>query len=143
NNRVLIGIGDITSIIQAPPFNTSQDTDFVAMPWEHMVEHSIRPSNEEGFLFPYHEALEYQKTHPDFNPKDIAVRVPNEFRHEFSYATEHVSHDFALYILRESVKKIKLAKELEIGRNWDSILNWLSKKITETKELRGDYPGLG
>lgn len=143
NNRVLIGIGDISSIIQGPPFDTSQDTDFVAMPWEHMVQHSIRPSNEDGFLFPYHEALEYQKMHPDFNPQDIAVIVPNEFRHEFSYATEHVSHDFALYVLRESVKKITLAKELEIGHNWDSILNWLSKKITATKELRGDYPGFG
>lgn len=143
NNRVLIGIGDISNILQEPPFNTSQETDFVAMPWEHMVQHSIRPSNEAGFLFPYHEALEYQKTHPEFNPRDIAVVVPNEFRHEFSYATEHVSHDFALYILRESVKKIEKAKELEIGSNWDSILNWLSKKIMATKELRGDYPGFG
>lgn len=143
NNRVLIGIGEITSIIQSKPFDRSDDTGFVSMPWEHMVNHSIRPDFKNGFIFPYHEAIEYQKEHPGFDPKSIAVIVPNEFRVEFSYASEHVSHDFAIYILRESIKKIELAKKLEIGSNWDDILEWLSKKLIVVKELRGDYPGFG
>ena len=143
NNRVLMGIGEITSITQSKEFDRSKESDFKAMPWEHMINHSIRPNNKEGFLFPYHEALEYQKDHPDFDPKTIAVIIPNEFRLEFSFATEHVSHDFALYILRESIKKIELAKELKLGSNWDDTIEWISKKLEVVKELRGDYPGLG
>ncbi|UZR99849.1 ATP-dependent DNA helicase [Chondrinema litorale] len=143
NNRVLIGLGEILSINPPQPFDTSNDTGFVSMPWEHMVNHSIRPDFKNGFIFPYHQAIEYQKTHPNFDPKSIAVIIPNEFRAEFSYATEHVSHDFAIYILRESIKKIELAKKLEIGSNWDNILDWLSKKLFLTKKLRGDYPGFG
>lgn len=143
NNRVLIGIGEIVSIIQSKPFEGSVVDGIESMPWEHMVKHSIRPEYENGFLFPYHEALEFQKNNPEFDPKTIAVIIPNEFRHEFSYATEHVSHDFALYILRESIKKIELAKKLGIGKKWDNIIEWLSKKILIVKELRGDYPGFG
>ena len=143
NNRVLVGLGEITSIIEQKAFNKLDDTGFTSMPWEHMVNHSIRPDFKEGFLFPYHQAIEYQKEHPNFDPKSIAVIIPNEFRSEFSYATEHVSHDFAIYIIRESIKKIELAKELEIGSNWDNILEWLSKKLIVVKKLRGDYPGFG
>jgi len=141
NNRVLVGIGDIVSIIQSKSFDGSVANEIESMPWEHMVKHSIRPDDKNGFLFPYHEAIEYQKKHPDFDPKSIAVIIPNEFRHEFSYATEHVSHDFALYVIRESIKKIELAKKIGIGKNWDVILEWLSKKLIVVKELRGDYPG--
>lgn len=143
NNRVLIGIGEIKSIIQQSPFITSNESGFKSMPWEHMVNHSIRPGSKEGFLFPYHEALEYQKNHPNFDPKSIAVIIPNEFREAFSYKTEHVSHDFAIYILRESIKKIGLAKDLGIGENWNEILDYLTKKLAQIIELRGDYPGFG
>ena len=103
NNRVLVGVGDIISIIQSKAFDGSIANGIESMPWEHMVKHSIRPDGKNGFLFPYHEAIEYQKEHPDFDPKSIAVIIPNEFRHEFSYATEHVSHDFALYVNGTSV----------------------------------------
>lgn len=143
NNRVLMGVGEISSIHQSKAFDRSEDTGFKSMPWEHLIRHTIRPNNKEGFLFPYHEAIEYQKDNPNFDPKSVTVIIPNEFRKEFSYATEHVSHDFALYILRESIKKIELSKKLKIGKNWDDILEWLSKKLNIIKELRGDYPGLG
>lgn len=143
SNRVLIGLGSVLSIKQPKDFDTTKNSDFNAMPWEHMVHHSIRPDFNDGFLFPYHEALEYQKNHPDFDPKQLAVIIPNEFKLEFSYATEHVSHDFALYVLRESVKKIELAQKLQIGENWHKTLDWLHKRINEVEELRGDYPGLG
>jgi len=143
SNRVLIGLGRVLSIHQPKEFNSSVKNDFNAMPWEHMVHHSIRPDFNDGFLFPYHEALEHQKNHPEFDPKQLAVIIPNEFKLEFSYATEHISHDFALYVLRESVKKMELAQNLQIGKNWDSILSWLHKRINEVEDLRGDYPGLG
>jgi DNA replication protein DnaC len=143
NNRVLIGIGNVLSVTQANPYESTDKSKFNAMPWEHMVHHSIRPDFEDGFLLPYHDAIEYQKTHPEFDPKEIAVIIPNEFRHEFSYATEHLSHDFALYVLRESFHKMERARALGIGKNWDKILQWIEINISKIEILRGDYPGLG
>ena len=143
NCRTLVGLGRVLSVTQSKEYNSSGDSEFKAMPWEHMVKHSIRPDFEDGFLFPYQEGLEYQKTHPDFDIRQIVVTIPNEFRLEFSYATEHVSNDFALYVLRESVKKIELAKKLQLGRNWDNIIDWLQQRISVVEDLRGDYPGLG
>ena len=52
---------------------------------ERIINHSFEELwndirlNKKGFLFPYHEAIEYQKDHPNFDPKSIAVIIPNEF----------------------------------------------------------------
>ncbi len=142
NNRILIGIGKVLSIVQSEPYPSTDKTKFNVMPWEHMVNHSIKPDFEDGFLLPYHDAIEYQKTHPDFDPQQLAVIIPNEFRHEFSYATEHISHDFALYVLRECLNKIQLAQKLGIGKHWEKILQWIEERLGEIEILRGDYPGL-
>ena len=143
SGRVLIGIGKIHSITQSDKYPSDTQSDFNSMPWEHIVSHSIRSDFSDGFLFPYHEALDYQLEHHNFDPAKLAVIVPDEFKSEFSYKTEHVSHDSALLILRESYKKIELAKKYEIGKDWDKILDWLHTQINLIERLRGDYPGLG
>ena len=143
SNRILIGIGDISNVDQLGNYLTSEDKEFNSMLWEHNVYHTIRPDNENGFILPYHEGLEYQKDHPEFDPKQLAVIIPNDMRHEFSYASEHVSNDFVLYVLRESFKRMEVAKKYKIGKDHDSILKWITKKISQVEEMRGDYPGLG
>ena len=32
--------------------------------WERNIEHSIRPDFEDGFLLPYHKAIEYLEENP-------------------------------------------------------------------------------
>ena len=143
SGRVLIGVGFIKNITDTKEYKYSSDGDFRANLWEHMISHSIRPEEKNGFLLPYHEALEYQKTDKAFNPEELAVIVPNENKFEFSYASEHVEIDTARTVLLLCIKKIKKAKELGIGKDWDFKIKWLHDRISEIEELRSDYPGLG
>jgi hypothetical protein len=46
------------------------------MMWELMIQHSIRPGFKDGFMFPYHAALEKAAKEPDFDPAAIAALVP-------------------------------------------------------------------
>src|SRR5690606_26035717 len=111
--------------------------------WEHMVHHSIRPDNKDGFLIPYHEAIEYQIEHPEFDPAELAVITPSDKMFEFSYGSEHVSSDSSIRVLLSCLNSIEKAKELGIGTAHDSILQWIHDRIHELEALRGDYPGMG
>lgn len=143
SGRVLIGVGLIKSIGDTKEYNYSGDGDFRAMIWEHMVSHTIRPEGTNGFLLPYHEAIEHQKKNENFNPEELAVIVPNENKFEFSYASEHVENDSARTVLLLCINKIRRAKELGIGDGWDQKIKWLHDRISEIEELRSDYSGLG
>ena len=141
HERIIIGLGFVEKLRQNASYPS--DIDFSSMMWEHTVHHSIRKENKNGFLIPYHEAIEYQKAHPDFNPEILAVKIPTEYKFQFSYGSEHVSNDALLWVLREVKKKMEIAKKLNIGNNLEEALDWIQKREAETEKLRGDYPGLG
>jgi hypothetical protein len=140
--RVLIGAGRINKIIESKKYDGS-DSQFGAAYWEHMILHSIRTDNKNGFLLPYNESLTYQKDHPDFNPEDIAVIVPNDKQFEFSYAAEHVSNDAAIRVLTDCIKSLEKSQELQIGKNLNVAISWIQDEIANLEELRGLYPGMG
>ena len=58
------------------------------MLWERMVGHSIRPDFADGFLLPYHEALERSQDGEAFDPAAVVALTPEDRFTEFSYATE-------------------------------------------------------
>ena len=140
--RVLVGVGRINKIVDSKNYDGSDD-EFGAAYWEHMVLHSIRTDNKNGFLLPYHEAVEYQKEHPEFNPEDIAVVVPHDKQFEFSYAAEHVSNDAAIRVLSDCIKSLENSQELQIGKNLNAAISWIQDEIANLEELRGLYPGMG
>ena len=142
SGRVLAGVGKIKKIIPSEAYEGSNKR-FGAAYWEHMVLHSIRPNAEDGFLLPYHDAIEYQNQHPDFDIADLAVIVPNDKRFEFSYGTEHVSNDSAIRVLLECIKSLEKAEELEIGKNHSKSIQWIHNEIAQLEKLRGVYPGMG
>lgn len=142
SGRVLAGVGKIKKIIPSEPYKGSNNR-FGAAYWEHMVLHSIRPNNKEGFLLPYHDAVEYQNEHPDFNIADLTVIVPNDKRFEFSYGTEHVSNDSAIRVLLECIKSLEKAEELGVGENNQQTIQWIHNEIAQLEKLRGAYPGMG
>lgn len=142
NERIVVGVGFVDNVIQNDAYPNSNN-EFQSMLWEHTIEHSISDSNQDGFLLPYHEALEYQKEHQDFDPSILSVKVPVEYTFQFSYASEHVSDDALLWILNECKSKVEIAKKLKIGNNWLETEIWLQDRIAEIQKLRGDYPGLG
>jgi len=142
SGRVLAGVGRINKIIPSEPYEGS-NSSFGAAYWEHMIIHSIRPDNKNGFLLPYHDAIEYQKTHQDFEVSDLAVVIPNDKRFEFSYAAEHVSNDSAIRVLLDCIKTFEKAEALNIGKNHQEAIKWIHNEIAQLEKLRGHYPGMG
>lgn len=144
SGRVLVGVGRVKHISDGIEYEYNAQGAIRSMLWEHMIQHSIRPDFKDGFILPYHDALQFQKENPDFNPAEIAVITPNEKIYEFSYATEHVTNDTAIKTLLLCVKSLEKANELGIGnRNWETQIKWLQDRINELEKIRGYYPGLG
>ncbi len=142
SGRVLAGVGKIKKIIPSEAYEGSNNR-FGAAYWEHMIMHSIRSDNKNGFLLPYHEALTYQIENPNFDIAELAVIVPNDKRFEFSYATEHVSNDSAIRVLLECIKSLEKAEQLNIGCNHQHSIKWIHNEIAQLEKLRGVYPGMG
>ena len=72
---------------------------------------------EDGFLLPYHELLR-MSAEDGVDPEQFAVFVPEESGIEFSYASEHVSHDTALSLLLaldRAVEKVAPARIRPVG----------------------------
>lgn len=142
SGKVLVGVGRINDILPCEDYKGS-DSKFSAAYWEHMILHSIRPECTDGFLLPYHAAIEHQIENPNFDPAVLAVKTPDDKALEFSYASEHVATDSAIRVLYQCVKSIELAKELGIGEYHDRILAWIHNEVARLEKLRGDYPGMG
>ncbi|MGR3809082.1 AAA family ATPase [Jiulongibacter sp. NS-SX5] len=142
SGRVLAGVGRIKKIISSEAYEGSNKR-FGAAYWEHMILHSIRQDNKDGFILPYHQALEYQKEHPEFDPAELAVVVPSDKQFEFSYATEHVSNDSAIRVLLDCIHSLEEAEKLGIGENHQQSIQWIHNEIAKLEKLRGVYPGMG
>ena len=137
--RLLIGVGRAQSVGNLVPYEQTAG-GFGSIIWERVITHSIRPSMEDGFLLPYHELLKIQAEDRDL--ADFAVFVPDEYGLQFSYASEHVSHDAALELLLSVNNAIDQFAPLVDG-NWDGPKLWLSARLNEVWKARGPCPGLG
>src|SRR5207302_9310984 len=112
------------------------------MLWERAVQHTIRPAFQDGFLLPYQQILDLADRNPGTLLSEYVAHVPEEHRLEFSYGSEHVSHDTAITTLLECQKTLrKLAGVVE--GDWDTPLKWIDARLGELWKMRGAYPGLG
>ncbi len=75
--RVVIGIGRAIGVGGPLEYEYASDGPTRAMIWERNVHHSIRPAGRDGFLFPYHAALERAVEDPDLGSR-LAVRLRSE-----------------------------------------------------------------
>ena len=140
HRRTLIGVGRVKAIGKVIPYVQNGD-GFGSVLWERVINHSIRPTMEDGFLLPYHEILGLRED-LDIDPAEFAVQVPDEFTTQFSYATEHVTHDAALALLLELDRAVARMSSVVSG-NWDTVRSWLSNRVEEVWTSRGPCPGLG
>jgi hypothetical protein len=138
--RILLGVGRALSVGATIPYLQNAD-GFGSVLWERVIRHSIRPSLEDGFLLPYHELLALNGE-GDLDPEAHAVFVPEEFGLQFSYASEHVSHDAALTLLLALDRAVEGISPLVSG-SWTGVREWLGARIAEVWEARGPCPGLG
>ncbi len=139
--RILLGVGRVKSIgnLTEHSYTGSTNGNIRSMIWERMVGHSIRPTFEDGFLLPYHEALE--KCTDDELPEVVAYAPENRFT-EFSYATEHVSDDAAIDALRAMRSSLLKCAKL-FGADIRKQEAWIDKELGRLWEKRGPFPGMG
>jgi len=138
--RTLIGVGRVNAIGNVIPYK-QDGGGFGSVLWERVIGHSIRPTMEDGFLLPYHEMLRLQQD-LDVDPAEFAVQIPDEFQMQFSYGTEHVTHDAALALLLELDRAVARMASIVSG-SWDRVRSWLSDRVDEVWTSRGPCPGLG
>jgi len=138
--RILIGVGRALGVGQTVPY-LQADPGFGSVLWERVIRHSIRPSMEDGFLLPYQELLRLS-AEEDTDPEQYAVFVPEEFGIQFSYASEHVSHDAALSLLLALDRAVEHLAPVVSG-HWTEVRQWLSARVGEVWQARGPCPGLG
>ena len=143
NRRVVIGVGRVKSIgeLTEYQYNTTSPPLRTTL-WERMIGHTIQDKMEDGFLLPYHEAIELSMTDQKFNPADIAVFAPEDRKLEFSYASEHVTHDAAISVLLSCAESIKKFKG-KIKGNWNQCLQWIDEELSKLWKMRGPFPALG
>ncbi len=110
--------------------------------WERMVQHSVRPGFEDGFLLPYHEILEAAEEDEQLDTREIVAFAPDDVWDEFSYATEHVSHDSAISVLTACEAALHRVSKVLTGTRTRE-LQWISNRVGELWRLRGPCPGLG
>lgn len=140
HRRTLIGVGRVNTIGEVIPY-LQDGGGFGSVLWERVITHSIRPTMEDGFLLPYHEIIRLQEE-LGIDPAEFAVQVPDEFTTQFSYATEHVTHDAALALLLELDRAVEKMSSVVSG-SWTAVRSWLSDRVDEVWTSRGPCPGLG
>jgi hypothetical protein len=138
--RVLIGVGRVLHV--ADPVTYAGENPIETVAWECMVQHSIRPGFEDGFLLPYHEALAAADADQTLDPEQFVAFAPDDAWLDFSYASERVSHDAAITALVACEVALRRAHELLPGSR-SRELQWVSDRLGEMWKLRGPCPGLG
>ena len=141
--RIVMGIGWVKSITEPPEHKHTNAGSLRSILWETMIGHSIREDGEDGFLLPYSELMDYAKVHPEFDIRTATVFVDDEYFDEFSYATEHASHDAVISVLLQTIKALRVIKDCGIPGNWKHCIKWTKARLEEVWLDRGPYPGLG
>ena len=143
--RILIGVGRVLHVgtAQEYAYNTRNlNGKLRAMLWERMIQHSVRPDYKDGFLLPYHAAVDKAVEDSEFDPAEIAAFSPADRITEFSHASQLVSHDGAIASLLACAESLRKAKGV-LPRSWDQSLQWIDARLGELWKARGPCPGLG
>jgi hypothetical protein len=142
--RVLIGAGRVLKLgpLTEYDYSGSASGKIRSLLWERMVIHSIRPGFKDGFLLPYQEALEKSDEGRAFDPADVVAFAPEDRFTEFSFATEHVSHDAAIGALLACRAALLRAAELFSFATTDQE-HWIDQQLGRLWKKRGPFPGLG
>ena len=141
NRRVLIGVGRILHI--GPPVEYKYNKKGIrSMIWERAIQHSIRPDFKDGFILPYHAIPARAEKDASIDASKYVAFAPEVSRMEFSYATEHVTHDGAIGALLSCAEALKKMSQVLEG-SFEVQLKWIDRRLAELWKLRGAFPGLG
>jgi len=147
-NRLLVGVGRLTNIRSQREYDTEGSKRSYPL-WDRVVEHSIRPDGDDGFLLPYHDYL-VSTGDPDEDERrarllqEIAVTPESAHIRDFSYFSELTSPDVALSTLVRCLDAVRRIRDHGIAPGpWEAREQWLNDQIASAWEDRGAFPGLG
>ncbi len=140
--RVLIGVGFVTGLSEPVEFKSNAARGMRAVTFERNVLHSIRPGFENGFVLPYRKILELAGKDPSIDPEQFVAFVDEDDRAEFSYVTEHVTHDAAIAALISCSTVLSRLKGIVPGP-WESCITWVDRQLNNLWKMRGPCPGMG
>lgn len=142
--RIIVGVGRVKSIgnLTEYEYHGAPGDKLRSLLWERMVVHSIRPDFSDGFVMPYHEALEKSDDGRAFDPAEVVAFAPEDRFFEFSYAAEHVSHDAAISALLACRAALLRAAEL-FNVSTRKQEQWIDRELGRLWQKRGPFPGLG
>ena len=142
--RIVIAVGLVEEVIPSVEHNHTEAGTLRSYTWETMIRHSIRENGDNGFLMPYYKLMDYAKDHPDFDIRLATVYASEDHHYEFSYATEHLSHDGTIDTLLRIIKAFEyIAQFDDIEIPTQKYINWCKNRLKKVWEERGGYPGLG
>ena len=143
SRRILVGVGRVKAVgpLNEYQYDGPPDGKQQALIWERMIGHSIRPTMTDGFLLPYHEALE-KCVDGKFNPAEVVALTPEGRFTEFSYATEHVGDDAAIEAL-QSIRSALLKSAELFGADIQKQEEWIDRELGRLWTKRGPFPGIG
>ena len=142
--RIIIAVGLVEEVIPSVEHNHTDAGTLRSYTWETMIRHSIRENGDNGFLMPYYKLMEYAKNHSDFDIRLATVYASEDYHYEFSYATEHLSHDGTIDTLLRIIKAFEyIAQFDDIEIPTQKYINWCKNRLKKVWEERGGYPGLG
>ena len=142
---ILVGVGRVKEICDLTEFDMHGD-GAPSLIWERPIQHSIRPEGHseegDGFLMPYHEIIRRANKNPSIELETYTAFTPAERKSEFSYGSEHVTHDGAIAALLSMENKLRLINE-ELGIDTTNQQQWIHNEFARLWKLRGPFPGLG
>jgi hypothetical protein len=141
--RVVVAVGRVREVKGAIDYVRDRDGAVNPVVWECRVGHSIRPAFDDGFVLPYHDLLALSEEDGSVEPGDYAVLAPEESWLEFSYASEHVSHDSAIAVLLACDRVLERAAKVLPTRSYGAQRQWIDARLAESWKMRGPCPGLG
>src|SRR5262249_45142302 len=141
-NRLVVGVGRLTKVGPLSPHDSEGSKASYPM-WDRLIEHSIRPDGEEGFLLPYHAYLA-PTGDPDEDTRrlqqlrEIAVVPESAHMRTFAYFSEHATPDVALSTLIRCLDSVRRIRQHGIAEGpWELREEWLNEQIAQTWTERG------
>lgn len=143
--RVIVGLGKVRQVDDSVEYRYESGIAKDAMRcvlWERSLHHTIRPSQGDGFLLPYHELLEHARDDATFDLSSYVLHAPSDAWDAFSMGAEHVGHDQAIDVLIACASLLERYEKLLPG-DWATPRGWIDAQLNRIWRLRGAYPGLG
>ena len=140
--RILVGAGRIKDVGQLTEFQRSDKKRPRGIVWERPIQHSIRPNENDGFLFPYHDLLQKAVESPSIDLEPYTAFAPPEHWNEFSFGSEHVTHDAAISALLSLENALNRIND-DFGIATEKQQQWIRDELVRLWKVRGPYPGLG